>query len=622
MEVSAAALALAEQIANGAFDGAEEPLQQLRAADIRSDERSWLKGMILARKGQLAEALEKFDEARQWAPTNPLLYEHKAAVQRAMGDPKAALQTLGEAYSRGKFNPSLIYTLGEALARGNLRFTSGGNLDHTPETLAAHLFELGTLDAARKLFRLALVNSGHRYTYIPPHGLLALVSGDGESLDDRQALALWHFWELRLEREGVFDTGALDGARRLGRDLALMGLLERVKLCSLRLEREFGRIAMVLAAAGQDPDDADARRFLAALATQNEINEYVAGWLDHFEPPDTAPLLCAIAGHLPAAGEWPAELALLKSRAVEERDALRALMPDVPQLTEIDADTTHVQTMYEENPYPRWREVPPAGEPEAPGPLVRRLFPQLPEGPLDGPEPAILIAGCGTGKQTYLAAKRYAGAAITGIDISRASLSYARMKLDQLGAPAVKLMQADILRLEPRHGTFALIESVGVLHHLKEPARGVKSLAQLLAPGGVMRLAFYSRAARERLNEIRGAVRAGGFSATSEGIRAFRAWVQEDEHDTFYLSGQLDFYTMSDCRDMLFHVEEHQFDIPELLAMMAGAGLEVLGIEPPAHLAGTDYARAAGTDPMAWAKQEAERQEIFAGMIYLWVRRG
>lgn len=50
-------------------------------------------------------------------------------------------------------------------------------------------------------------------------------------------------------------------------------------------------------------------------------------------------------------------------------------------------------------------------------------------------------------------------------------------------------MQADILDLELMNQTFDIIESSGVLHHMKNPLAGWKVLANCLKPSGLMRVA-------------------------------------------------------------------------------------------------------------------------------------
>lgn len=41
----------------------------------------------------------------------------------------------------------------------------------------------------------------------------------------------------------------------------------------------------------------------------------------------------------------------------------------------------------------------------------------------------------------------------------------------------------------------------------------------------------------------------------------------------------VDFFSTSDCRDLLFHVEEHTWTIPQLAEFFAANGLEFLGFE-------------------------------------------
>ena len=40
-----------------------------------------------------------------------------------------------------------------------------------------------------------------------------------------------------------------------------------------------------------------------------------------------------------------------------------------------------------------------------------------------------------------------------------------------------------------------------------------------------------------------------------------------------------DFYSLSGCRDLLFHVQEHRFTLPQLAVLLAGLGLSFLGFE-------------------------------------------
>lgn len=60
-----------------------------------------------------------------------------------------------------------------------------------------------------------------------------------------------------------------------------------------------------------------------------------------------------------------------------------------------------------------------------------------------------------------------------------------------LGLPSVHVIQADLTRLPFAPGTFDFIYSYGVLHHLPDPAAGMKELARLLKPGASAAVYLY-----------------------------------------------------------------------------------------------------------------------------------
>ena len=98
-----------------------------------------------------------------------------------------------------------------------------------------------------------------------------------------------------------------------------------------------------------------------------------------------------------------------------------------------------------------------------------------------------LDAGCGFGRHIYHAAMN--GAEMVGVDLSRA-IDATRRNTQHL--PNVHLVQADLCRPPFEDGTFDFVYSLGVLHHLPDPARGTQALAKLLRPGGMMFIWVYS----------------------------------------------------------------------------------------------------------------------------------
>ena len=110
------------------------------------------------------------------------------------------------------------------------------------------------------------------------------------------------------------------------------------------------------------------------------------------------------------------------------------------------------------------------------------------------------------------------------------------------------------------------IEASGVLHHLADPMQGWSTLLRLLKPGGFMRLGLYSELARRDIAAAREFVAAGGYDATAgrhpplppepAARRATRACARS--------SASPDFYSISACRDLLFHVQEHRLTLPQI----------------------------------------------------------
>ena len=74
-------------------------------------------------------------------------------------------------------------------------------------------------------------------------------------------------------------------------------------------------------------------------------------------------------------------------------------------------------------------------------------------------------------------------------DLSLASLTYAQRKTNELGICNLQYLQADILSLNQLNKKFDIIESTGVLHHMKEPIVGWRVLKELLNSGGLMKMA-------------------------------------------------------------------------------------------------------------------------------------
>ena len=109
-----------------------------------------------------------------------------------------------------------------------------------------------------------------------------------------------------------------------------------------------------------------------------------------------------------------------------------------------------------------------------------------------------------------------------------------------------------------------MIESVGVLHHMDNPMAGWKVLTDCLKPNALMKIGLYSELARQHIVEIRNEIKERGTGSSNAEMRSFRDMlIASDKHHHKQILKSSDFYSLSELRDLLFHVEEHRFTIPK-----------------------------------------------------------
>ena len=326
---------------------------------------------------------------------------------------------------------------------------------------------------------------------------------------------------------------------------------------------------------------------------------------------------------------WPQPLDAVLTQQIREPQTEAQLAVTMPSLTPIsDGVSQAVQAMYEESPYPRWVRAPKAAAPQSLNTFLKTTYPLSGFSPLACDNPLhILIAGGGTGQHPLHTAQRFTGAQVQVIDLSRHSLAYAQRKTQEQGIKNLRFAQADILQIPQIDQCFDLIESVGVLHHMADPWAGWEALLTRLKPNGLMKLGFYSQTARQEINQLRDFIKTQGFGNSPEAIRAYRQHLIEHSHAA-HLDGIFrlrDFYSTSACRDLLFHVQEHQLTLLEIDAFLQSHGLRFIGFETSTHTL-SGYRQEFPGDPSAtklsnWHQFEQRHPDTFISMYQFWVQK-
>ncbi len=364
--------------------------------------------------------------------------------------------------------------------------------------------------------------------------------------------------------------------------------------------------------------------FLCALAEQCFFNEYVyktsaeedsavkdlplddpiavaiRGAYQSLSEVDVNPKLSAVAGFRQ----------LVKTQIFEPayEQKLRETITSLEDIT--DTVSKNVREMYEENPYPRWRNV------------------DLPMRSYSDVTGSMLIAGCGTGRTTTQMGFLFPNMDVTAIDISKRSLAYAmRSGEDKGAATRVNFYQGDIMNLSNMGKTFDFVECSGVLHHMADPVAGWKKLIERLAPGGRMLICLYSTKARADVKQVRAHIAEKGLAPIAENIRNLRSEIMEDkEHPLRPIMYSRDFYTLSETRDLVFHIQETTYTLPELAKIIDDIGLEFLRFKMPNQGAQKLYAERFPDDPAMtsfenWDKFEDEFPHTFNGMFKMILKR-
>ena len=306
----------------------------------------------------------------------------------------------------------------------------------------------------------------------------------------------------------------------------------------------------------------------------------------------------------------------------------KELIKTIESIDEIDdVVSKKVKKQYEENPYPRWRYSDSYKSLHFLNSLNNSIKPNKVNYNNKFDNPNVLIAGCGTGNH-IMYANNYINTNILGVDLSLASLAYAKRKVEELGCQNIKFLNGDILHLKNLNKKFDIIESSGVLHHMKDPIKGLKVLKDILEPHGYLKLGLYSEIARTGIKEAREFIKQKKLKNTNNGIKIFRKEINNEKENVLKrkLIYSSDFYSTSSVRDLLFHVQEHCFSLPQISEILKNLNLEFLGFVFTNNATHKSFSKLfpedrKNTSLVNWHQFEKENPRTFDNMYQFWVKK-
>jgi ubiquinone/menaquinone biosynthesis C-methylase UbiE len=186
----------------------------------------------------------------------------------------------------------------------------------------------------------------------------------------------------------------------------------------------------------------------------------------------------------------------------------------------------------------------------------------------------VLDAGCGTGSPLVAMAMNYPQADITAVDFSETSLNKARWLAKEHGVKNVRFYHLAIEQLPELDLTFDFVSASGVLHHLPDPAAGLKAIGQVLDPQGAVSIMLYGKYGRTGVYMMQEALKLmseeKGHPLEPEQIRfAHQLAQQVPARGREMQEGK-----EAGIVDLLLHANDIPFDVPAVYKLCLDAGMQ------------------------------------------------
>ena len=577
-------------------------------------------GVVLNDQGKIDEAIEAYQKCISLFPNYPDTYVNMGLGLKSQGKVEKAIEAFITALSIKPDHPEAYFNIGVSL-KGVFFKKPNPRLQKIMTSLLDKKTYVRPKDISKAAVSLLKFNPKLNKHLEPQN----MAEGDFKSLEvikDLSKLPLL----LKLMSVCPID------------DLNLENLLEKLRAKLLMSITELTNTSELL-------------NFQSALALQCFTNEYIYNESDdekkaidkledlvkkmlrQDKKPSSQIILCLASYKSLNHYEWSNLLLVTNetkdvfTRQIFEPNTELNLRKKIPLLKNItDKTSSKVRDQYEESPYPRWVNLKLGLNPSSISKIISDIKIKIFDNKIKGVKsPEILIAGCGTGQHSIGTATRFKDSKVLAVDLSLSSLSYAKRKTEELNIQNIDYMQADILDLLKLDRKFDIVESAGVIHHMEDPFVAWSILKDCLRSGGLMKIALYSKLAREHIVKMRKEISNTGLGSSDSEMKSFRNMLikSEKNHHKLILNSP-DIFSLSTLKDLLFHVQEHRFTITQIQECLFDLGLQFCGFESDTILSHFKLTNAEEEDLYnldKWQTYEEANPRAFSRMYQFWCQK-
>jgi len=145
-----------------------------------------------------------------------------------------------------------------------------------------------------------------------------------------------------------------------------------------------------------------------------------------------------------------------------------------------------------------------------------------------------------------------------------------------------------------------------------------------------MKIGLYSETAGQDVNSARAMIAEKGYTASPQGIRQCRqdiiAMAEDGNRIMARLCNRKDFFSLSECRDLIFHVQEQRFTLPQIETALQSLDLKFLGFEMRSQdvfrmFKNTYPEKDSLTSLSLWHSFERDNPDTFRGMYQFWCKK-